>query len=89
MSALVDGLMSDHSSHTFASAAGWSYVPTPAEVAFYDELDVKLMMNRGKNQPSPQRTKRPWETPKNAPVQNRDPEHKARVERLKERLGLG
>lgn len=86
MSALVAGLMSDHSSHTFASVMGWSYVPTPAEVQFYNELDVKIAMNRGKNQPAPSRTKRPWEQ---AQVSvRRDPEHGARLERLKARLGI-
>ena len=87
--ALIDGLMQDHTSHTFASAAGWSYVPSPSEVHFYDELDVKLSMNRGKNQPMPQRTKRPWETPKRReviPAHRGDTE--ARRERLRERLGL-
>lgn len=87
--ALVDGLMDDHSSHTFASAAEWSYVPTPAEVQFYDELDVKLAMNRGKNQPTPPRVKRPWEEkPVKRAMSRRDPEESARRAKLNERLGL-
>ena len=84
--ALIDGLLSDHSSHTFASVMGWAYVPTPAEVQFYDELDVKIAMNRAKNQPAPPRTKRPWEQART--VSRRDPEHDARLERLKARLGI-
>ncbi len=89
MTALIDGLMDDHTSHTFASAAGWSYVPSPAEVAFYDELDVKLAMNRGRNQPAPPRTKRPWETPKQGLVVPRtDAEKHARRQSLNERLGI-
>lgn len=89
MTALIDGLMSDHTSHTFASAAGWSYVPSPAEVQFYNELDVKLAMNRGKNQPAPQRTKRPWEQPKQKDVTPRnDAASRERRERLNERLGI-
>lgn len=86
--ALIDGLMGDHSSHTFASAAEWSYVPAPAEVQFYDELDVKLMMNRGKNQPPPPRTKRPWEGKPKTVAPRRDPEELARRAKLNERLGL-
>lgn len=89
LTALIDGLMNDHTSHTYASAAGWAYVPDPAEVAFYDELDVKLLMNRGKNQPAPQRVKRPWEQKSKAQVApRRDPETLARRERLNARLGL-
>lgn len=89
LTALVDGFMSDHTSHTYASAAGWAYVPDPAEVAFYDELDVKLLMNRGKNQPAPQRVKRPWEHKPAAQVTpRRDPETLARRDRLNVRLGL-
>lgn len=84
--ALIDGLLIDHSSHSFASVMGWAYVPTPAEVQFYDELDVKIAMNRAKNQPAPPRTKRPWEQART--VSRRDPEHDARLERLKARLGL-
>ena len=64
LTALVDGLVDDHTSHTFASLAGWSYVPSPAEVEFYNGLDAKLAMNRRKNQPTPPRIKRPWETPR-------------------------
>lgn len=89
LTALIDGLMSDHSSHTYAAASGWAYVPAPAEVAFYDELDVKLAMNRGKNQPVPARVKRPWEEKRAAAVVPRnDPETLARRDRLNERLGL-
>lgn len=89
LTALVDGLMSDHTSHTYASASGWAYVPDPAEVAFYDNLDVKLIMNRGKNQPSPPRTKRPWEEKRSAQVVPRhDVATKARRAQLNERLGL-
>lgn len=87
MSALVGGLMSDHTSHTFASAAEWAYVPSPAEVAFYDELDVKLAMNRGKNQPVPAPVKRPWHA-KPVVAKPRDPEHDARLARLQQRLGI-
>ena len=29
VTALIDGLIDDHTSHTFASVAGWSYVPSP------------------------------------------------------------
>lgn len=89
LTALVDGLLADHTSHTFASLAGYSYVPAPAEVAFYDELDTKLAMNRGKNQPRPPRTKRPWEDGKPqtvAPSVSAD--SRARRERLNEKLGL-
>lgn len=88
MTALVDGLMSDHTSHTFASAAGWSYVPSAEEVFFYNEIDVKAIMNRGKNQPAPRPVKRPWEQPRASAVAARDPDHDARLERLKQRLGL-
>lgn len=90
MVALIDGLMSDHTSHVFASAAGWSYVPSPAEVQFYDELDVKLAMNRGKHQPVPKRVERPWEQvkPINALPRN-DVETQSRRSKLNERLGLG
>lgn len=80
--------MSDHTSHTYASAAGWSYVPSAEEVFFYNELDVKAMMNRGKNQPTPQPVKRPWEQPLVRSPQHQDPEHRARLERLQKRLGL-
>lgn len=89
LTALIDGLMSDHTSHTYASASGWAYVPAATEVAFYDDLDVKLMMNRGKNQPMPQRTKRPWEEKRASVVTpRRDPETLARREQLNKRLGL-
>lgn len=82
----MNGLLDDHTSHTFAAVAGWSYVPSPQEVAFYDELDVKIAMNRGKNQPAPPRTKRPWEQARKEP--RRDDGHAARLERLKMRLGI-
>lgn len=89
MTALIDGLVDDHSSHTFASLAGWSYVPTPEEVAFYNDLDVKLSMNRGKNQPQPQPVKRPWEQGRaRAVVPRNDPETLKRRQHLNERLGL-
>lgn len=90
LQALVDGLLDDHSSHTFASVMGWAYVPTPAEVQFYDELDVKLAMNRGRNQPAPPRTKRPWEMakPSFVPPKPRDGDAAARRELLNERLGI-
>lgn len=89
VTALIDGLIDDHTSHTFASVAGWSYVPSPQEVAFYDELDVKLAMNRGKNQPMPQRVKRPWETPRvNQVTPRSDAESRDRRARLNERLGI-
>ncbi len=88
MNALVDGLMSDHTSHTFASAAGWSYVPSAEEVFFYNEIDVKAMMNRGRNQPAPHPVKRPWEQSKTRVKASNDPEHAQRLERLKRRLGL-
>lgn len=89
LTALVDGLINDHTSHTFASVMEWAYVPSPAEVAFYDELDVKIAMNRGKNQPRPKRTERPWE--KSRPKDHTpryDPEREKRRERLNERLGI-
>ncbi len=86
--ALVEGLLNDHTSHTIASVEGWSYVPSAEEVFFYNEIDVKAIMNRGKNQPAPRPVKRPWEQPKASAVSARDPEHEARLERLKLRLGL-
>lgn len=88
LTALVDGLINDHTSHTFASVAGWSYVPSPAEVAFYDELDVKLAMNRGKNQPMPPRTKRPWESGEPIRSTKPDPGREERRNKLAEHLGL-
>lgn len=89
LTALVDGLVDDHTSHTFASLAGWSYVPSPAEVQFYNELDVKIAMNRGKNQPVPAPVKRPWEKRK-LEVSNRfDPGSTARRAKLNAMLGLG
>lgn len=86
--ALIEGLLDDHTSHTVASAEGWSYVPSPEEVFFYNELDVKIASNRGKNQPAPQPVKRPWEQPKVSSRAAHDPEHDARLDRLKQRLGL-
>lgn len=87
--ALVDGILNDHTSHTHASLAGWSYVPAPDEVAFYNELDVKLAMNRGKNQPMPQPVKRPWEQGKpKAVLPRNDAAARKRRERLNERLGI-
>lgn len=87
--ALVDGLMDDHTSHTFASAAGWAYRPAPEEVAFYNDLDVRLAMNRGKHQPMPQPVKRPWEQGKQASVLPKNTaESRARRDRLNERLGI-
>lgn len=87
--ALINGLMDDHTSHTFASAADWSYRPAPEEVAFYNDLDVRLAMNRGKHQPMPQPVKRPWEQGKQKPVLPKNTaESRARRERLNERLGL-
>lgn len=83
---ILNGLFEDHSTHTYASVMEWAYVPTPAEVAFYDELDVKIAMNRGKNQPAAPRTKRPWEQAQVSA--RRDPEHDARLERLKARIGI-
>ena len=88
LDALVDGLLLDRTSHTFASVAGWSYVPSPVEVAFYDELDVKLAMNRGKNQPRPPRTKHPWESPREV-ERVVTPEREQRRAKLRESLGLG
>lgn len=87
--AVVDGLLRDHSSHTCAAVAGWAYVPTPAEVAFYDELDVKIQMNRGKNQPSQPPVQRPWmaEKPKLILPKN-DPATMSRRARLNAHLGL-
>lgn len=90
MVALIDGLMNDHTSHTFASVAGWAYVPSPEEVAFYNDVDVRLAMNRGKNQPMPQPVKRPWEQGKAKSVLPRnDAETRTRRQLLNERLGLG
>lgn len=89
MTAMIDGLMDDHTSHTFASAAGWAYVPSAEEVFFYNELDVKLAMNRGKNQPAPPPTPRPWEKKRDrfvAPTV--DPQSRKRRDALMKRLGL-
>lgn len=89
MTAMIDGLMDDHTSHTFASAAGWSYVPSAEEVFFYNELDVKLAMNRGKNQPAPPPTPRPWEKKRDRFVAPQsDPEKLKRRDALMKRLGL-
>ncbi len=89
LTALVNGLVADHSSHTFAAVMGWAYVPAPAEVQFYDELDVKLTMNRGKNQPRPPRTKRPWEqAPPRTTAPRTTKETQQRRQILNERLGL-
>lgn len=88
LTALIDGLLDDRTSHTFAAVAGWSYVPSPQEVSFYDELDVKLAMNRGKNQPRPPRTKRPWEQERKRDVPVTSVESVQRRERLNARLGL-
>lgn len=86
--ALVEGLLDDHTSHTVASAEGWSYVPSAEEVFFYNELDVQIASNRRKNQPTPQPVKRPWEQPRTRSIAAQDPEHAARLDRLKQRLGL-
>lgn len=89
MMALIDGILNDHTSHTHASLAGWAYVPSADEIFFYNELDVKLAMNRGRNQPMPQPVKRPWEQGKPDSVLPRnDAESRARRELLNERLGL-
>lgn len=85
---LITGLLNDHTSHTVASVEGWSYVPTAEEVFFYNELDVKAMMNRRRNQPAPQPVKRPWEQAKPSVRHLADPDHAQRLERLKQRLGL-
>lgn len=84
----MSGLLDDHTSHTFAAAAGWGYVPSANEVMFYNELDVKLAMNRGKNQPMPQPVKRPWEQSRPVASVARNPDHDARLDRLKQRLGI-
>lgn len=86
--ALVDGLLDDPTSHTFASVAGYSYVPSAEEVFFWNRLDAERSMNRGKNQPVPQRLARPWEKPKEKTPMPVSPESRARRERLNKRLGL-
>ena len=87
--ALIGGLIDDHTSHTFASVTGWAYVPSPEEVAFYDDLDVRIAMNRGKHQPMPQPVKRPWEQAKVREVLPRnDAETVKRRHALNERLGI-
>lgn len=86
--ALVDGVFTDHTSHTFAAIQGWAYVPSPQEVAFFDELDVKRAMNRGKNQPVPKRADRPWERKREVEALPA-PGNSGRRSRLNERLGLG
>lgn len=68
---------------------GWAYVPSPDEVQFYNELDVKRAMNRGKNQPMPKPVPRPWEKPRDKEVLPPDAVSVARRERLKAKLGLG
>lgn len=87
LTALIGGLLRDRHSHVFAATAGWAYVPSPVEAAFYDYLDVKIAAGRGKNQPIPQPVKRPWEhAPPLEP--SRDPEHLQRIEKLNARFGL-
>ena len=83
----MNGLLNDPTSHTVAAVEGWAYVPSAEEVFFYNELDVKAIMNRGKNQPAPQPVKRPWLTPR-VSAKARDPEHDGRLDRLKQRLGI-
>jgi hypothetical protein len=59
--ALIIGVHEDSSSHTFASVAGWSYRPAPAEVAFYNWVDAQAVMNRSANAVRPKPVTRPWE----------------------------
>lgn len=64
-------------------------MPTPQEIQFYDDLDVKIAMNRGKNQPRSQPVKRPWEQKTVEKPASYDPGRADRQARLAERLGLG
>ena len=49
-------LLRDHSSHLYASLAGWAYIPSGAEIAKWDQLELEGRLKR--------KGWRPWLEPK-------------------------
>lgn len=57
----VSELLRDPRTHTYAAIQGWSYVPSAAEVAGMDQIEMWANAKRARNT-VPIRLDRPWET---------------------------
>lgn len=54
---LTREILKDHTSNSFASLAGWAYVPTGAEIALWDMMELEGRLKR--------KGYRPWADPRN------------------------
>ena len=44
--ALTREILRDHTSNSFAALAGWSYTPTGAEIALWDQMELEGRLKR-------------------------------------------
>ncbi len=58
--ALTREILRDHTSNSFAALAGWSYTPTGAEIALWDQMELEGRLKR--------KGYRPMGRPENRPV---------------------
>lgn len=77
--ALTREILKNHYSHSYASLAGWSYIPAPEEVAMWDQAEADKRLKR--------RGWRPWLDPRSSQFGSGKPQ-RPRSEVLKDRERL-
>lgn len=84
---IVSEILRDPYSHIQHSLAGSRFVPTPTDVGFFNWLDARQQMARGKGQIAPPPVERPWVGVREY-TPRADPDRARRRAFLRERLGL-
>lgn len=75
---LTREILRDRTSNSFAALAGWSYIPTGAEIALWDQMELEGRLKR--------KGYRPWADSRSDFLESPNPETgEQRRERLKRR----
>jgi hypothetical protein len=61
--ALTREILRDHTSNSFAALAGWSYTPTGAEIALWDQMELEGRLKRKGYRPWADRRTDPFRRP--------------------------
>ena len=61
--ALTREILRDHTSNSFAVLAGWSYTPTGAEIALWDQMELEGRLKRKGYRPWADRRTDPFRRP--------------------------
>lgn len=59
---LTHEILHDHTSHSYAALAGWSYIPTGAEIAQWDQYELEGRLKRKGWRPWTDKTADPFRT---------------------------